>query len=63
MKNTDKTTSAQDITETVRSGYAAIASGAQRSCCSGRRSGQADPARLAKSLGYDTNALDRLPEG
>lgn len=63
MKNTDNKTTRQDITETVRAGYAAIASGEQRSCCSGRRSGQADPARLAQSLGYDANTLERLPQG
>jgi len=63
MKSAGKETDRQTITETVRSGYAAIASGAQRSCCSNRRSGQADPARLAESLGYDAKTLARLPEG
>ena len=63
MSHNDKEPNKQHITETVRSGYAAIATGAQRSCCSGSRSGQADPARLAESLGYDAKTLARLPEG
>lgn len=53
----------QQMKETVRSGYAAIALGQQKSCCSSQRSGQADPAKLAASLGYDATTLARLPEG
>lgn len=53
----------QQVKETVRSGYAAIALGQQKSCCSSQRSGQADPAKLAASLGYDATTLARLPEG
>ena len=52
-----------DIRETVRAGYAAIASGQASCCCSGRRSGQADPQRLATAIGYDAQSLANLPEG
>ncbi len=52
----------EDIREIVRAGYSAIAAG-QRSCCGGGRSNHADPARLAKSVGYDELTLARLPEG
>ena len=51
----------EEVRETVRAGYAAIATG-QRSCCSGRRSGQADPFRLAKAVGYNEESLANLPE-
>lgn len=53
----------QQVKEAVRSGYAAIALGQQKSCCASQRSGQADPAKLAASLGYDATTLARLPEG
>ena len=50
--------------ETVRAGYAAIATGQQRSCCGpGQRCGQADPAKLAKAIGYDAESLSNLPDG
>ncbi|MFT4300232.1 MAG: arsenite methyltransferase [Desulfovibrio sp.] len=52
----------QQVKETVRAGYAAIALGQQKSC-SCQRSGQADPAKLAASLGYDATTLAWLPEG
>jgi SAM-dependent methyltransferase len=53
----------QDVKDTVRAGYAAIATG-QRSCCgSSERSGYADPIKLAQSIGYDAEALAKLPEG
>ncbi|MDR2710432.1 MAG: hypothetical protein LBB65_03720 [Burkholderiales bacterium] len=62
------TTSSETIKETVRAGYAAIATGQQQSsccgtsggCCSSTRSNQADPARLAES-GLD-NVEFRLGE-
>ncbi|MDR0467219.1 MAG: arsenite methyltransferase [Deltaproteobacteria bacterium] len=53
----------QDIKDTVRAGYAAIATGQRASCCCGDRSGQADPAKLAQAVGYDAAALERLPDG
>ena len=63
MKHFATPTDGQLVKETVRSGYAAIASGRQRSCCCGQRSNAADPARLAQILGYDAATLTRLPEG
>ena len=53
----------EQIRETVRAGYAAIATGQRSCCCSSRRSGQDDPVRLAKAVGYDTASLANLPEG
>jgi len=49
--------------ETVRSGYAAIATGQRSCCCGGQRSGHADPLKLAKAVGYDETSLANLPEG
>ena len=63
MKISSTPADGQQVRETVRSGYAAIASGLQRSCCCGQRSNAADPARLAQTLGYDAATLARLPEG
>jgi hypothetical protein len=60
MEKTDKNKSNEQIKETVRTGYAAIATGQRysccstaqtSSCCSGERSGHADPTRLAQSIG------------
>jgi len=55
---------AQDVRDTVREGYAAIAKG-ERSCCYGgeARSSHADPKRLAKAIGYDADSLAALPDG
>jgi len=54
----------QDVKDTVRAGYAAIATGERASCCgSGQRSGHADPTRLAQAIGYDAEALAKLPDG
>ena len=53
----------EQIRETVRAGYAAIATGQRSCCCSSRRSGQDDPVRLARAVGYDTASLANLPEG
>ena len=55
--------SSEQIKETVRAGYAAIATGRRSCCCSSPRSGQDDPARLAKAVGYDEASLANLPEG
>ncbi len=63
MSNDDNNGSGQKIRETVRAGYAAIATGERTSCCSSRRCGQSDPASLAKAVGYDPEALKNLPEG
>lgn len=53
----------EQVRETVRAGYAAIATGQRSCCCSSQRSGQADPLRLAKAVGYDAETLANLPEG
>ena len=54
----------QDVKDTVRAGYAAIATGQRASCCGpDQRSGHADPTRLAQSVGYDAETLARLPDG
>jgi len=59
----NKAKSNEQIREAVRTGYAAIAIG-QRSCCgSNDRSGHADPIKLAQTVGYDTETLERLPDG
>jgi SAM-dependent methyltransferase len=63
METSDKSKSPEQIKETVRTGYAAIATGQRSCCCSGERSGHSDPTRLAKSIGYDTETLSRLPDG
>ncbi|WAW09744.1 arsenite methyltransferase [Oxalobacter vibrioformis] len=51
------------IRDTVRTGYAAIAIGAESPCCCSGRSGPSDPARLAAAMGYDANDLANLPDG
>ena len=53
----------QNVRETVRSGYAAIATRETASCCSASRCGQSDPAALAQAVGYDAESLKNLPEG
>lgn len=53
----------EQIRETVRAGYAAIATGQRSCCCGGQRGNHADPARLAKAVGYDAETLSKLPEG
>lgn len=50
------------IRETVRNGYAAIAT-SQVSCCCGPRSGHTTPEMLAKAVGYDGASLELLPDG
>ncbi|WP_310601026.1 arsenite methyltransferase [Desulfobulbus sp.] len=62
MGSSEKNTASEEVRETVRSGYAAIATG-QRSCCSSPRSGHLDPLRLAQAVGYDAASLANLPEG
>lgn len=60
-KDTAKTN--EEVRETVRAGYADIAMGRRSCCCSGQRGNHADPARLATAIGYDAEALARLPDG
>ena len=63
MDTADKTKSSEDVKETVRAGYAAIATGQRSCCCSCQRGSQADPARLAAAVGYDAESLAKLPDG
>ena len=63
MSAPNKTKSNDQIRETVRTGYAAIATGQRSCCCGSQRSNHADPARLAKAVGYDAESLAKLPEG
>jgi len=63
MSAPDKNTSNEQVRETVRAGYAAIATGQRASCCGSQRSGHADPARLAQAVGYDAESLAKLPDG
>ena len=54
----------QAVKDTVRAGYAAIATEGQASCCgSGSCCGQLNPEQLAKAVGYDVETLARLPDG
>ena len=63
MDTADKTKSSEDLKETVRAGYAAIATGQRSCCCPSQRGSQADPARLAAAVGYDAESLAKLPDG
>lgn len=63
MNAPDKNKANEEVRETVRTGYAAIATGQRSCCCSSQRSNQADPARLAKAVGYDAESLVNLPDG
>ena len=63
MNTPDKSKSNEEVRETVRTGYAAIATGQRACCCGSPRSNQADPIRLAKAVGYDAESLSKLPEG
>lgn len=49
------------VRETIRTGYAAIAT-TQKSCC-GSSSCQTAPEELAKAVGYDAASLEVLPDG
>ena len=60
MSTPDKNTSNEHVKETVRAGYAAIATG---SCGVGGCCGQPDPVRLAEVVGYDAESLANLPDG
>jgi SAM-dependent methyltransferase len=54
----------QDVKDTVRAGYAAIATKEQASCCgSVSCCGQSNLEQLAEALGYDAETLAKLPDG
>ena len=63
MNMPDKNALNEQVRETVRAGYAAIAKGQRSSCCGGERSGCLEPLRLATAVGYDAQSLANLPEG
>jgi SAM-dependent methyltransferase len=65
MKAPAQSISSEQVRETVRTGYAAIATGQQTSCCSSQSQccGNVDPAKLAQTVGYDAESLARLPDG
>lgn len=63
MSKQAKNRSNEEVRETVRTGYAEIATGKRACCCGSPRSSQADPARLAQAVGYDAESLANLPEG
>ena len=63
MSLPEKDKSNGEVRETVRAGYAAIATGQRSCCCSSQRSNHADPFRLAQAVGYDAESLAKLPEG
>ena len=63
MTTPNKSASDEQVRESVRAGYAAVAVGRRSCCCSGERSGRLDPARLAQAVGYDAASLARLPDG
>ena len=51
------------VGEAVRTGYAALATGSQYSCCNTGCCGQLDPANLAKAIGCDATSLETVPNG
>lgn len=53
----------EEVRETVRNGYAEIATGQRTSCCGSPRAGHAAPEALAKAIGYDAESLAYLPDG
>ena len=63
MSAQDTSLNEHSVRDTVRAGYAAIATGGLSSCCCSGRSGHADPERLAAAVGYDPASLANLPEG
>lgn len=64
MTTSEKRKMANQIRETVRTGYAAIANGQLASCCcSSQCCGKSDPDKLAERLGYKPQDIARLPEG
>ena len=63
MSMQGKSKSNEEIRETVRTGYAAIATGQRACCCGSSRSGHDDPLRLAIAVGYNEATLANVPEG
>ncbi len=63
MSGKNKLQTDQEVKETIRAGYAAIAEGRSSCRCGSPRSGHADPVRLAQAIGYDAESLAKLPDG
>jgi SAM-dependent methyltransferase len=63
MSTYEKYPSGAQVRETVREGYAAIATGRSACCCGGASCGTNDPMRLAEAVGYTAQSLASLPDG
>ena len=63
MSTPEKYPSGAQMRDTVREGYAAIATGRSSCCCGGGSCGTNDPTRLAEAIGYTAQSLANLPEG
>ena len=63
MSTYEKYPSGAQVRDTVREGYAAIATGRSACCCGGGSCGTSDPTRLAEAVGYTAQSLASLPDG
>ena len=63
MSTSEKYPSGALVRDTVREGYAAIATGRSSCCCGGGSCGANDPTRLAEAIGYTAQSLASLPDG
>ena len=63
MSTSEKYPSGALVRDTVREGYAAIATGRSACCCGGGSCGTNDPTRLAEAVGYTAQSLASLPDG
>ena len=63
MRTPDKETTNEQVKETVRTGFASIATGQHSWSGDGSCCGQIDHAQLAKAVGYDAESLANLPDG
>ncbi|WP_291330769.1 arsenite methyltransferase [Desulfovibrio sp.] len=62
MSTPEKGITGGQVRDTVREGYAAIATG-RSTCCCGGSCEASDPMRLAESIGYTAQSLANLPDG
>ena len=62
MSTPEKSIPGAQVRDTVREGYAAIATG-RSACCCGGSCGTSDPTRLAEAIGYTPQSLASLPDG
>lgn len=63
MSRSEKYPSDAQVRDSVRAGYAAIATGHSACCCGGGSCGTSDPTRLAEAIGYTAQSLASLPDG